>query len=339
MGIAWPSTLCSTIWASRQQISFNRSPDQAQSAQLEPQQISQQIQCLHNILCKLLTIGCPMGSAHAHQNVSESEQTFCATYWVMVLAISKGRQKWLTLHSFPPTVQRWSQPPFWFRFEWTFGNFVSRSFPKLVPLVSPKTRPHSAMHEKLVRTCRRRNTQCTLACTYWCTWCTLACTCTIAPGVLHKCSMAHITLTDMHFSQLGAIREGIVQRLVCLLRWPEQQASSKSLKMVCMRDERLARCSCRHPVIINLNLLSLFSWHHPFSSICHHDVTLYQFLKVLNLKTLFVLLSMSNCNRLQAIQPFIREPVQKFQDEKKVHKNRNLFSIFSVFLQIPFFNR
>ena len=176
MGIAWPSTLCSTIWASRQQISFNRSPDQAQSAQLEPQQISQQIQCLHNILCKLLTIGCPMGSAHAHQNVSEFEQTFCATYWVMVLAISKGRQKWSTLHSFPPTVQRWSQPPFWFRFEWTFGNFVSRSFPKLVPLVSPKTRPHSAMHEKLVRTCRRRNTQCTLACTYWCTWCTLACT-------------------------------------------------------------------------------------------------------------------------------------------------------------------
>ena len=50
----------------------------------------------------------------------------------------------------------------------------------------------------------------------------------MAPGVLHKCSMAHITLTDMHFSQLGAIREGIVQRLVCLLRWPEQQASSKS---------------------------------------------------------------------------------------------------------------
>ena len=96
--------------------------------------------------------------------------------------------------------------------------------------------------------------------------------------------------------------------------------------MVCMRDERLARCSCRHPVIINLNLLSLFSWHHPFSSICHHDdVTLYQFLKVLNLKTLFVLLSMSNCNRLQAIQPFIREPVQKFQAEKKVHKNQNLF--------------
>ena len=95
--------------------------------------------------------------------------------------------------------------------------------------------------------------------------------------------------------------------------------------MVCMRDERLARCSCRHPVIINLNLLSLFSWHHPFSSICHHDVTLYQFLKVLNLKTLFVLLSMSNCNRLQAIQPFIREPVQKFQAEKKVHKHQNLF--------------
>ena len=96
--------------------------------------------------------------------------------------------------------------------------------------------------------------------------------------------------------------------------------------MVCMRDERLARCSCRHPVIINLNLLSLFSWHHPFSSICHHDdVTLYQFWKVLNLKTLFVLLSMSNCNRLQAIQPFIREPVQKFQAEKKVHKNQNLF--------------
>ena len=93
--------------------------------------------------------------------------------------------------------------------------------------------------------------------------------------------------------------------------------------MVCMRDERLARCSCRHPVIINLNLLSLFSWHHRFSSICHHDVTLYQFLKVL--KTLFVLLSMSNCNRLQAIQPFIREPVQKFQAEKKVHKNQNLF--------------
>ena len=207
MGIAWPSTLCSTIWASRQQISFNRSPDQAQSAQLELQQISQQIQCLHNILCKLLTIGCPMGSAHAHQNVSEFEQTFCATYWVMVLAISKGWQKWLTLHSFPPTVQRWSRPPFWFRFQWTFGNFVSRSFPKLVPLVSPKTRPHSAMHEKLVRTCRRRNTQCTLACTYWCTWCTLACTCTMAPGVLHKCSMAHITLIDMHFSQLGAIAQ------------------------------------------------------------------------------------------------------------------------------------
>ena len=148
-----------------------------------------------------------LSAAHAHENDSEFEQTFCATYWVMVLAISKGRQKWSTLHSFPPTVQRWSRPPFWFRFQWTFGNFVSRSFPKLVPLVSPKTRPHSAMHEKLVRTCRRRNTQCTLACTYWCTWCTLACTCTIAPGVLHKCSMAHITLTDMHFSQLGAIAQ------------------------------------------------------------------------------------------------------------------------------------
>ena len=31
--------------------------------------------------------------------------------------------------------------------------------------------------------------------------------CTIAPGVLHKCSMAHITLTDMHFNQLGAIAQ------------------------------------------------------------------------------------------------------------------------------------
>ena len=51
--------------------------------------------------------------------------------------------------------------------------------------------------------------------------------CTIAPGVLHKCSMAHITLIDMHFSQLGAIAQ-LEKELVCLLRWPEQQASSKS---------------------------------------------------------------------------------------------------------------
>ena len=185
--IAWSSTICTT-WASTDQST------NTMSSQYSKQTFDYRLpngQCPCTSKCFRIW----------------TKTTFCATYWVMVLAISKGRQKWLTLHSFPPTVQRWSQPPFWFRFEWTFGNFVSRSFPKLVPLVSPKTRPHSAMHEKLVRTCRRRNTQCTLACTYWCTWCTLACTCTIAPGVLHKCSMAHITLTDMHFSQLGAIAQ------------------------------------------------------------------------------------------------------------------------------------